>query len=244
MPPTSHIAVIVGVSLAASILQRLSGFGFALVATPLAATVIPIAEVVVVLTMVTLPSTLLTWRQLGPAADRQQIKRIVSWAVPGMAIGVVLHGRVPEKPMRLVLAVVVLFAVFVLASGWRIRSTNTRRVDAAAGFISGLLNTTTGTNGPPLVVTLAGQDVDPDRLRATTSGVFFVSGLVALALFAIRGYVDQQPLILGAAGLPCAVVGQRIGTYISPFIREHIFRRITYVLLVGAAFSSAVAALR
>jgi uncharacterized protein len=244
VPPVSHIAVIVGVSLVASILQRLSGFGFALVATPLAAIVIPVAEVVVVLTMVTLPSTWLTWRQLGPAADRGQVRRLVSWAIPGMAIGVVLHGRIPDKPMRLVLAVVVLSAVIVLASGWRMHSPSTSGIEALAGFVSGLLNTTTGTNGPPLVVLLAGQDTEPNRFRATTSGAFFVSGLVALGLFAVRGYVGHQQLILGAVGLPGALLGQTIGTRAAPLLREHIFRRMTYALLVGAALSSAVVALR
>jgi uncharacterized protein len=244
VPPISYFVVIIGVTLLASILQRLSGFGFALVATPLAALVIPVAEVVVILTMVTLPSTLLTWRQLRASADRQQVRRIVQWAVPGMAIGVVAHGRVPEKPMRLVLAIVVLVAVTVLASGWRIRSTNTNRVDAMTGFVSGILNTTTGTNGPPLVVNLTSQNVEPNRMRATTSGVFFVSGLVALALFSARGYVGREEVLLGAAGLPFAVVGQRVGTHLSPLVGEHIFRRMIYVLLVGASISSAVAALR
>ncbi len=244
MPPTSHIAVIVGVSLLASILQRLSGFGFSLAATPLAALVIPVSEVVVVLTIVTLPATALTWRQLRQAAEPAQLRRIVGWAIPGTAIGVVVHGQVPDRPMRLALACVVVVAVIVLASGWRITSPETRRIDAVAGFFSGLLNTTTGTSGPPLVLALTSQNVEPDRFRATTSGTFFLSGLVGLILFAVGGFIGRSELVLGAAGLPCAVVGQQIGTRLAPHVRARTFRIMTYVLLIAAAATSFIAAVR
>ncbi len=241
--PPGRAAAVIGVVLVASILQRVSGFGFALVATSLLALAMPVSDAVVILSFVSIPSTTLTWRQLGDHADSAQLRRLIAWTLPGLPLGLIVHATVPDRPMRLILALVILLAVALLVTGWSVPVRHVAVADAAAGFVAGVLNTSTGTNGPPLVFDLASQGVGPDRMRATLSGVFAFSGVATVALFAVEGSLDAKALVIGATAMPFAVVGQLIGTRVSARVSEPMFRRMTFVLLVATATSTGVKAL-
>lgn len=57
----SQIFVTILVSFAAACLQRVSGFGFAIIATPLLSFVMPVRVAVVVIALVSYPNALLNW---------------------------------------------------------------------------------------------------------------------------------------------------------------------------------------
>ena len=240
----SRVAAVVGVVLAASILQRVSGFGFSLMATPLLGLAMPLSQAVVILSFVSIPSTTLTWRQLRAHADSRQVRRLIGWSVPGLPLGLLVHRVVPDRPIRIVLAVVILIAVGLLITGWKLPIRHVAVADGVAGFVSGVLNTSTGTNGPPLVFDLTSQNVSPDQLRATLSGVFAFSGIAAVVLFAIDGSLDADALVTGGAALPFALLGQFAGTRLAPHVSGATFRRLTFALLVATAFATAAKALR
>lgn len=244
MVSASQVVTVIAVVAVAACLQRISGFGFSLLATPLLATTMAVRDAVVVLTIVSFPATGMTWAQLREHVDRAQLIRLLRAAAFGLPVGLAVHHFVSEKGMRLVLAGVVIAAIVLLGSGWRIPIHHAERSDTIAGFCSGVLNMATGTNGPPLVLNLTSQSVAPDRMRATLSGVFAVSGVLGLALFAIDGDVGRTQLTLGAIGLPVAIVGQQLGTRAAPRVSERMFRQLTYCLLFLTAITSAVNALR
>lgn len=233
-----RIAAVIGVVLVASVLQRVSGFGFSLLATSLLALLMPVSQAVVILSFVSIPSTAMTWRQLRGHADASQLRRLILWTIPGLPLGLIVHATVPDRPMRLILAVVILFAVVLLVTGWKVPIHHVARGDAVAGFVAGVLNTSTGTNGPPLVFDLTSQGLSPDRLRATLSGVFAWSGVIAVILFAVEGSLDAEAVITGAAAVPFAVVGQVIGTRLSTRVSEVRFRHLTFALLIVTALST------
>ena len=241
--PPGRIVAVVAVVLLASILQRISGFGFALVATSLLSLAMPVSDAVVILSFVSIPSTALTWRQLRGHADPAQLRRLIAWTLPGLPLGLIVHASVPERPMRLILAAVIAVAVALLVTGWRVPVRHVGVADGVAGFVAGVLNTSTGTNGPPLVFDLTSQGLSPDRLRATLSGVFAFSGVATVALFAIEGSLDAEALVTGAVAMPFAIVGQRLGTRMSSKVSEVMFRRLTFVLLIGTALSTGAKAI-
>lgn len=240
--PPGRVAAVIAVVLVASVLQRISGFGFALVATSLLALAMPVSDAVVILSFVSIPSTALTWRQLRGHADPEQLRRLIAWTLPGLPFGLIVHASVPDRPMRLILAVVIALAVALLVTGWRVPVRRVALADAVAGFVAGVLNTSTGTNGPPLVFDLTSQAMHPDRLRATLSGVFAVSGVTTGLLFAVEGSLDAKALVTGAAAMPFAIAGQRVGTRLSSHVSEEMFRRLTFALLIGTALSTGIRA--
>ncbi len=88
------------------------------------------------------------------------------------------------------------------------------------GFVSGVINTSLATNGPPLVYELRRTGFHGDRFRATISAVFFLSNLIGLPLLALAGLITAFDLALAAYSLvPCVVgivLGSRIGSRMKP----------------------------
>lgn len=159
-----------------------------------------------------------------------------------MPFGLFVFNGVSERGFRFGLGVIVALAATALAFGWRIR-TKGPVVDAAAGITSGLLNTSFGTNGPPLVIGLQGQSVDAERFRATLAGVFVLSGTGALALFAWRGRITSNTLQLAAIGIVPMLLGQFAGRRVSRLIPAERFRVLVLVLLYTIAATSIVNAI-
>ncbi len=234
---TQILTTVVVVAFSAA-LQRVSGFGFSLISTPLLAFAMPVQQAVVVLSIISLPSLVANWRELREHADLVQVKRTVLWAIPAMPFGLLLHHFVSDKTMRLVLAIAVFLAALVLVRGWVIPAHRHRRADAIAGLMSGLLNTSTGTNGPPLVVSFASQGMSPDRMRASLNGVFCASAMVSLLLFLADGLFTQRVLILAALGIPLQLVGRRVGVRLSGELSPEGFKKLMYTLLFGTSISS------
>ena len=232
------------VAFVAALLQRLTGFGFALVATPLLAMVMPVSQAVVLISLVALPSGVMNWRSLRSHADLAQVRRIVLWSLPGMPIGLVAHHVLPDRGFRVVLSVAVAIAAIVTASRWTLRPHRAERADRVAGFVSGLLNTSTGTNGPPLVVTLAGQGLAPDAFRATLAGVFVAMGVVTIALFGADRLITIHVLKLTAVGVLPIGPGRYVGLRLAGRISAEHFRHLIVVLLLGTAAVGIVNAVR
>jgi uncharacterized protein len=187
-----------------------------------------------------LPTMALNWQELGRYADKRQVLRLSGWAVPGMPIGLMAHHVASDEAMRVVLAVVVSIATLLLITGLRLPTHHVARADGLAGFISGILNTSTGTNGPPLAVNLTSQNVEPDRMRGTLAGVFGLSGIVGIALFIADGLVTDRVLLLAACGLPLLLGGRALGARVARSVSPERFRQLTYTLLFGTAISSAI----
>ena len=231
------------VSFGAACLQRISGFGFALLATPILAIVMPVPLAVVVITLVSFPNGILNWIQQRAHADRPQITRIVVGCVAGMPLGLIINKRLPDRPMRILLGVVVAAGAAALAAGWRVKGRG-KHVDVVSGFISGMLATSTGTNGPPLVVGLQGQGVTPERFRATLAGSFIWTGAVTIVLFWLSNLISEQSVHLAAVGIVPMLAGQVAGRGLVGRVQQAHFRKLVITLLFLTAATAIVNALR
>jgi uncharacterized protein len=123
---------------------------------------------------------------------------------------------------------------------WRgLRLPRHRGTDAVAGFAAGILSTSTGTSGPPIVIALSGKDMQPTVFRATISAIFLVQGSAAMVAFALGGQVTMDALAVALAGLPGLVLGSIVG--------EGGFRRLdasTFrTVVLGLLFVSGLVAL-
>jgi uncharacterized protein len=234
-------AIVVGV---AACLQRLSGFGFALMTTPLLSLFLPVQRAVIILAFASVPSTLATWWELRAHTDRPQVARMVGWSVLGMPIGLVAISRLPDSTMRIVLAVVIFTLTTILATGARIPTAHQQLGDRISGFVSGILATSTGTNGPPLVINLTGQDLAPNRVRATLGAIFALSGIVSIIVFAAGRLIRVRDIVLAAASLPLLLLGRALGAKLAVGLDDKRFRMMTYSLLAATALVSALTALR
>jgi uncharacterized membrane protein YfcA len=221
----------------ASAAQALSGFGFGLIATPIVAVLAGPRAAVVGLTMVGLLLVAqLSLRGRGHV-DRPTVLVMTVAAILGMPLGLLVLTQVEEQVLTLLIAAaVILFAVLL----WRgLRLPRHRGTDATAGFAAGILSTSTGTSGPPIVIALSAKEMPPTVFRATISVIFLVQGSAALVAFALGDQVTMDALAVALAGLPGLVLGSIVG--------ERGFRRLdapTFrTVVLGMLFVSGVVAL-
>jgi uncharacterized protein len=245
-----HIGISVGVLLTtigvvsiAAFFQRISGFGFSLLSTPLLALVMPVNKAVVALALVSVPNMLLNWREFGPKADKKQVRWITAWAIPGMPLGIYLLTVLPDRALKVGVSLCVIGAAMLLTARIQIPAHRVRLVDGIVGFTSGVLNTSTGTNGPPLVFTFSGQDLEPDRTRGSLAYVFGMSNVVGIALFAAKGLITAETFALALAGMPAILVGRKLAAPIANRLTPQNFRRVAIATLVVTGIVGIIKAL-
>jgi len=231
------IAVCVGI---AALAQTLSGFGFALISVPLMTVVLSPQVAVVVSTMVGAVSTLVQAVTDRRDADRPTVTRLTVAAYVGMPFGFLVFLLVSEGVLRFVVGVAVLVAAVVLVRGFRLE-TPSAALDAVMGFASGVLATSTSTNGPPLVFVLQARGMSPSAFRATINVVFALSNIGALAFFVGGGKIDREGLLGFAVALPSMLVAMRLGYALRPRVEGDRFRRLVLGLLTLAGLSAIAA---
>ncbi|MFM8625537.1 MAG: sulfite exporter TauE/SafE family protein [Actinomycetota bacterium] len=235
-----EIVWIVACVAVAAFAQSLSGFGFALIAVPLMAVVLEPRVAVVVATMVGAVSTIVqAWADRRHAV-RDVSMRLTAAAFLGMPIGSVLFLVVSADTLRLLVGIAVLAAAVLLVRGFRLDAPS-GRLDWVMGAVSGVLATSTSTNGPPLVFVLQARGMAPDSFRATINTVFALSNIGALAFFIGAGKVNADGLVGFAVALPAMLVAMRLGYAVRPHVEGQRFRRLVLALLTLAGVSAILA---
>lgn len=230
--------VVLGAVFLAGAVQTLAGFGFALLAVPLMSTVLTVRETVAVAAVLGLVSaTTVALRHRGDI-DRPTVGRMVVPALVAMPVGIVVARHVSDDALRIALAVSVLVFTAVLASGFRLRRSRPA-VDVAAGVVSGVLSTTIGTNGPPLVMVLQARGLAPDPFRATLSGVFAIANVATFAL--LLGRMTSSLWLLALACVPGMWVGWQVGYAVGRRLDHSRFDGLVRGLLVASAAAALAA---
>ncbi len=222
----------------AALAQAITGFGSALVAVPLLALATePIAAVVAATTVSLVLTTGAAWQERAhvevPIARTLTLTGIV-----GMPAGLLLLAVVDESRLEAWIAGAMLVMVALVASGLRIGE----RGAPVAGLVSGALLTSTGMNGPPLVMALV--DREPRSYRATLQAVFAVQDVVAVAAFLALGHFDREAAVLTAGGIVGLPLGWRLGDLVFHRIPAARLRPLVVAGLVVAAVSMLIGAVR
>jgi uncharacterized membrane protein YfcA len=219
----------------AALAQAVTGFGSALVSVPLLAMVVGPVDAVVAATLAGLLLTAGAWRRERAYADPGRVRLLAVTGVVGMPLGLVLLEVLSERTLTVLIASTVLILVVLLAAGARLPTA--RPAQGVAGLVSGTLLTSTGMNGPPLVIAL--HDLAPRRFRGTLQATFCLQDAAAVLGFLLLGHVDGQALALAAAGLVGLPLGWVVG--------DQLFRRVPAErfrwLVLGGLVVSAVSAL-
>lgn len=232
-----EVAAVCGAVFLAAATQQLSGFGYALMAVPLLSLVIGPKDAVALSSLSGLAGTALMAVRLRRRVDRPVVGRLLIGAVVGMPLGIIALRRVPADPLQVAVSVVVLAAVALLASGFRLRSERPS-TEVGAGFVSGMINTSIGVGGPPVVLVLQAAEHEQHAFRATTVTYFLCSNVVALPLFFASGVVSSSTWVAGLFAIPAALLGTLAFERVAFRIQSEHFRPLVLGLLVLSAVAS------
>ena len=225
----------------ASATQAISGFGFALIAVPLLSLFVDPQMSVVLATVVGAFSSTFQAITDRRYAQKKLVQRLAVTAYMGMPFGLVVFLVVSESVLRFIVGVVVLIAAVALMRGFYISHTN-KKIDWIMGWTSGVLATSTSTNGPPLVFLLQAKKLSPESFRASINVVFSLTSFGAILLFAVSGNITTEDFGGIAVSVPMLLLGLAIGFKVRSRINAEQFRVLVFVLLVVSALSALLAA--
>ncbi|WP_349307263.1 sulfite exporter TauE/SafE family protein [Rhodococcus sp. IEGM 1379] len=144
----------------ASIIGGATGFGTALIATPLMLLAgVDVIEIVVVNLIVGLVTRIAVSVQLREQIDWGRVALLGCASLPGAWLGVLTVNMLPGqylKPAAAVLTVLCGLAM-VLPSSPNPKPPS-RATNIAVGMVGGYFSTTTSLNGPPVVLLLSGRN--------------------------------------------------------------------------------------
>ncbi len=225
----------------AAAVQMASGFGFALVATPLLAIAIGAHDAVLLTLLCAVVFN--AWQAYEGRRDRDSgvVVRLLAGAVVGMPGGYVVYRVTDHRQLTVAIGVLVLVATALLVRRPTARASSA--VDLVAGVLVGALTTSTGTNGPPAVVLLQSRGLRPDQFRATLTSVFLAVDLVAVAVFAAFGDLGLEVAGYAAWSVPALLVGGLLGQRARRLLSPDTFRAAVLVLLAATGVGAVVTAL-
>jgi uncharacterized membrane protein YfcA len=219
-------------ALLAGIVTGLTGFGLALISTPILLFVYE-PRTVVVLTAIfsVFINTAVVWDSWHEARKRLALALLVP-ALIGVVVGVEVLRVIDPDYVRLGVGVVVVFSALLLVRDVRLPGAETRWGTLVAGSASGALSTSTGLAGPPVVLLLASRGLPKHEFRGTSALYFLPMSVAGIAVLALRGLVDASEIPLGLLLVPAAIVGKAVGTALLRRVSEGAFRALTLGLVI------------
>lgn len=212
--------------------QRVSGIGFALIASPLLVlllgpyTGVDLANLLaVVVAAVTLAST---WRDV----DRRRVWMLVPAGLVGVLPGVLVARTLPTDVLQILVGGLIVVGMLLVNFTSRIRVEAATGSNVAAGLASGFMTATAGVGGPALTVYAVATGWQQRAFAATAQLSFVCQGTLAIAL---KGLPDLS-LETTAVFVLIVAVGLGSGHRLAGRIPEAVARRfVTWLALLGAA---------
>ena len=244
-----EIALVAVATLVGATLQSATGFGFALLLGPAVFAVFEPGDAIFVLLV---SGALLSFLVLfAERRDREVRSRdlglVLAAALPGMVGGAFILAALEKSPLQVLVGLGVLLAVAFQLRAEAVHApppAHPTALRAGTGFITGLLTTTTSTNGPPLVLLFQRLGYSPAELRDSLAGAFLVLdllGVVVFGPFLINGEGVSGAAFAAIAA--CTVAGQVLGRRVFVRLDPGVFRSAGIVLVTLAGLASIAAGL-
>lgn len=230
---------------AASVIGGATGFGTALIATPLMLMAgIGLAETVAVNLVVALVTRIGVTVQLRRHITWRRVAVLGAASVPGAWLGVQTLSLLPEQHLQPAAGAITVLCGLAMAlpTTHHARPPSTL-ASATAGAIGGYLSTTTSLNGPPVVLLLGRARLPPLGFIGDLAGYFVITSAVSLALLGTGTGIDLPGLApLLAVCTVTGVVANQAGIAIARRLPTHVFRSAVIALVVIAGLLTIVTA--
>ncbi|WPK11858.1 sulfite exporter TauE/SafE family protein [Lysinibacillus louembei] len=213
----------------ASVLQTSTGFGFSIMATPfLLMLLLPQEAIQINIILSLFISLSLIWK-IRATIDFTILKRLTIGSIAGVPFGIMLFISIDIEMFKLGIAILLLLLTLLLILNFRVKPTPVR--DFIVGGLSGLLTTSIGMPGPPLLLYFTGTNTEKAKLRATTLAFYlfiYLISLIAQICFTGTSLFIWQSSIYA---IPIVLFGLYVGQIIFKWLNQNAFKILTYILL-------------
>jgi len=232
------LVTLVAVMFAASLVNGVAGFGFALVAVAAMAVVLEPRPAVVLMSVITPMLTALQLRfHWAFRSVTGRLKAVLLTAAIGTALGSQLLVLLPGYALAIALG---LFALWFVIGSLRSRPMQIthaaeRRIAPGVGLLAGVSNGALGASGPILGSYLLAIGLVGRHFVFAISLIFATMSVVRVVTLAVLGAYTGTILALGAGLAVPAYLGQRLGFWLQGRLSAVAFQRVILVALLAAS---------
>lgn len=214
------------------------GGGVGVIATPLMALTIPVADAAALMLPLLIIVDLITVRHYYNKYDRHSMLVLLPSAVVGIILGALFFGLFSSNEQVLKIGIGILSLAFLgyqMARRLLSKMLESRRpslpVGLGLGTLAGFASTLAHAGGPPVSIYLLPQGLSRS-LFVGTSVVFFTAiNLIKLVPYGALGLLRVGNISTILILAPLGYLGVRIGLYLNKNFTDVWFTRFIYVLL-------------
>ena len=214
------------------------GSGPGLLATPLIALTIPVAEAAALLLPLLLIADVFSLRHYWGVFDRASLRLLLPSAVVGIMVGGFFFSFFSHNERMLQIGIGLLAILFVAYQAGRtliLGAVTAHRpppaVGAVLGAMGGFTSTLAHAGGPPITIYLLPQQLPRQIFVGTTVITFFAINLIKLIPYSMLGLLEIGNLTTILLLSPFAFIGVTLGIYLNRRFDEKWFNRIIYTIL-------------
>lgn len=215
--------------LLASVSQASTGFGFSIMATPFLLLVYGVHDAIQINIILSLAISTYMALKIGKDTDRALLGRLLRGSIAGLPLGIPLFLLPDITFLKIFISLVILVLTLLLTMNFRIRQTSLK--DLISGGISGVLTTSIGMPGPPLLLYFSGVGTEKGVIRSTTLSFYVFVYSVSLFLQIMFSGTSKVIWVSSALSLPIVLLGIFLGEKLFSRIDQKVFRVITYSIL-------------
>ncbi len=222
------------VAFIAGAMSSVAGFGIGSILTPLLGLQIGVKVAVAAASVPHVIGNALRFWTLRHRVDKEVLKTFGLMSAAGSLVGALLHTVASSPALRIVLAVILIMAGALGATGWSDRLRFGRRGAWVAGGVSGMLGGFIGPQGGIRAAAMLAFEVPKEAFVATATAIALIVDAVRMPIYVVtegRALASAWPLIATAA--VAVVIGTLTGRAIFGWIPERIFRRVVAALILA-----------
>lgn len=232
------LAVLLGGAFAGGVINGLAGFGTALFALGFWLQVLPAAQAVAMVVVMSVVSGLQgLWIVRGEIRRNPgRLARFLLPALVGIPLGVALLSVVSATLLKIVIAGFMLLygGFFLLRRSLPRFERSTPVLDSLVGFAGGVLGGAASLSGALPTMWCAMRPWPKGETRAVLQPFNVVVLALTALLFLMNGLYTSETLVLMAIALPMTMIGAQLGLSVFRRFGDEQFR----VLLIGLMFAS------
>ncbi len=238
MPSGVELALQV-ILLGSGLLLGVTGFGHAMLATPMMLLFLDAKSTIVIVRLVSLPALLAMSLAYRFPVDWRIISRLIIPASVGAIAGTLVLSATAAKVLVLAVGLTIIGAAGASLVRGLEGKLNLRYHLPLLGLIAGLLGGSIGFAGPPIVFGLAHNHFEnKDQFRGTLLAFFALANIVSLIGFATLGLIDGPRLKVALRLLPATLVGVAVGERWVRNLSNVLFQRLVMITMIALAILS------
>lgn len=223
---------------AASFLQGMAGFGFALLAVPFLTFSLPITVVVPVIAILSTITNLSVAAEKRKNLRLREIAPLLIAGIIGIPLGVKALLIVDPDVLKILVGLIVVTTATSLYFDKSIQFQNKKLAFTLTGLTSGIMGGCLSMSGPPIILFLTNEGYDRDTFRANMTFYGIITNLVAIASLQISGLLTDEVWQVVLVGLGALATGSFLGIWASHNVNENHFRKfvlLTLIIMSGLA---------